>query len=78
MGGLGGGILDKGLNLMYGKAQVYTPPAVSDPAPLPAVASEVGDEAMRTAAKRVGRSKTIITGDLAPMSKGKKTLLGGM
>ena len=63
-------------SIFGGKPKKVTPPPVPDPAPIPEVSEEVSDEAMRKAVRRSGRRKTIITGNLVPMSTGKKTTYG--
>lgn len=70
--------VNKVLDMMYGKPQTFSPPAVPDPAAVPTVPSEVGESEYKKAAKRAGRAKTIVTGDLEPETKGKKILFGGV
>ncbi len=50
-------------------------PEVPAPIAIPEVSEETGEEAMRAAVRRSGRTKTKITGSLRPIST-KKTFLG--
>lgn len=60
---------------MGGSPKIKTPP-VSPPMALPEVAIETPEEAMKKAKRRSGFAKTILAGNLSPMSTGKKTTLG--
>ena len=57
------------------RAKVTVPPP-PDPQPIPEISDETGDEAMRKAVAKSGRSKTFLTGNLVPTPTGKKTTLG--
>jgi hypothetical protein len=71
------GLMGKVLNKMYGEPSVYTPPAVPEPVAIPTVPTETGESEYKRQMRKSGRAKTVITGDLEPLTKGKKTLLGG-
>lgn len=53
-------------------------PPVPAPAPMPVEKAEIigEEETRRAAARRRGWQETILTGDLVPVSAGKKTRLG--
>jgi len=59
-----------------GDAPEIKMPEVPAPAAIPESSSEGSDWAMRAAMKRSGFQKAILTGNLKPMSTGKKTVLG--
>ena len=59
---------------MFGKKAPT--PKVPPPPAIPEVGEEVEDYAMRAARRRQGFPSTIITGQLTPVSTGKKTVLG--
>ncbi len=65
------------MSFLFPKASAPKPPPVPPPAPIPQVGPETEDWAMIQAKKRAGFAKTIVTGDLSPVSTGKKKLLGG-
>jgi hypothetical protein len=61
---------------LFSKQKKVKATPVPAPVPSPEVSEETGEEAMKKALKRGGRGKTILTGNLVPMSTGKKTTLG--
>lgn len=73
------GMLDKILNPilggMYGKTTVEKAPPVEEPQAMPTTPTQAMDDAYLASAKRAGKAKTIITGNLVPKTN-KKTLLG--
>lgn len=60
---------------LFSKTKKPKLPPVPPPAPIPEVGPEVEDFAAKTARRRRGFRRTIITGALAPPT-GKKTVLG--
>ena len=59
---------------LFSKPKAVKAPPVPDPAPIPEVSDDTGDEAMRKAVKESSRAKTKITGNLRPMSAKKSSL----
>lgn len=51
-------------------------PPVPEPEPIPEIDEEVSDVEKKRALRRRGRRQTIITGELEPVTTGKKRLLG--
>lgn len=60
---------------LFPKPKTVKAPEVPPPAPIPEVGEETGDLERKKQFRR-GRSQTFITGELEPMTTGKKTLLG--
>ena len=60
---------------LFSKPKSPSPPKAPPPPPLVEQGGEASDFAMKRAQGRVGFKKTILTGELSPMTQ-KKTLLG--
>jgi hypothetical protein len=61
---------------LFGGGKSPKAPPIPPPVPVP-TSQSTSDLAMNEAQKRSGFLKTLVTGDLAPQSTGKKNLLGG-
>ena len=61
---------------LFAKPKKFTPAVIPSPGAVPVVSPGVEEEAMKKMRKRYGFEKTILTGQLVPVSTGKKTTLG--
>jgi len=61
---------------LFSKPKTVKSPLIASPGAVPVVSPGVEEEAMKKMRKRYGFEKTILTGQLVPVSTGKKTTLG--
>ena len=61
---------------LLGGGKTIKAPPVPDPPPVPVVSDEAEEFAAREERRRSGISRTFLTGNLTPKSKGLKTTLG--